>query len=431
MWEIWATIEAWLIAEAAWLGPLGGIVGTLGVLVAWLKWPFKRDKPTELGEDTINRIAPQPKDRTALTVPEFIRIRRELKADLEQELTEAAEAEKAQLTARIAELESQIANPEASLAEAQKRIADLEALLERSGNEIGGDRIAEARAALEAGDYSIADDIFAEIETRRALQVQEAARAAYGRGEIAEAEVRWADAAGHYARAAQLDPGFETLKKASDYAERAGQYGKAHRYSGELVDWCKEHETPERLSNALNEHAGNSMQLGMFEEAEALFREALEIGKATLGDRNPNYAAGLNNLALMLQDKGELEEAEGLFREALEIDEATLGARHPGYAVELNNLAGVLQAKGALEEAEALFREALEITKAAVGDGHPDYATRLNNLAGVLWEQGRGAEARPLWEKALEILRATLPPEHPHIANVELALAGLGPAPQE
>jgi uncharacterized protein YnzC (UPF0291/DUF896 family) len=72
--------------------------------------------------------------------------------DLEDELTRAEKTEKLWLRAHIAELESQIATPDKSLAEAQKRITDLEALLDRSGNDIGGDRIKEAKAALEQGD---------------------------------------------------------------------------------------------------------------------------------------------------------------------------------------------------------------------------------------------------------------------------------------
>jgi chromosome segregation ATPase len=95
---------------------------------------------------------PEVKETFALTTVEFIRLRRELKVDLEDELTRAEKTEKLGLRARIAELESQIATPDKSLAEAQKRITDLEALLDRSGNDIGGDRIKEAKAALEQGD---------------------------------------------------------------------------------------------------------------------------------------------------------------------------------------------------------------------------------------------------------------------------------------
>ncbi|MCH8168830.1 MAG: DUF4062 domain-containing protein, partial [Proteobacteria bacterium] len=107
-------------------------------------------------------------------------------------------AERDLLLAQKAEVERKLGDLEQSFAQAKTRITDLEALLAREGNQIGGDRLAEARAALEQGDFSKADDLFAEIEAREAMAVQSAARAAYGRGEIAEEQVRWADAAEHY-----------------------------------------------------------------------------------------------------------------------------------------------------------------------------------------------------------------------------------------
>lgn len=174
MWEVWAAIEAWLIAEAAWLAPLGTIVAAF----AYFKWPFKRDKPTELGEETISKIAPQPKDRTTLAVPEFIRIIRDLKDDLE-------------------------------------------ALLDRSGNEIGGDRINASKPALEKGDLSI---------------------------------------------------------------------------------------------------------------AEGLYREALEIDRATIGEVHPAYATDLNNLVLLLIKMERAEEAEPMSRQVLAIRGATLPTDHPDIA---------------------------------------------------------------------------------------------------
>ncbi|WP_074785559.1 tetratricopeptide repeat protein [Roseovarius tolerans] len=398
------------------------------VVFVWtiVKKPFSKPKPTQLASDTIDQIKPpQAKDGPALTVPEFIRLRRELKADLEAELAEAAEAEKSQLRARIAELEKQIANPDEALAEAQKRIKDLEAILDREANQIGADRIAEAKAALEQGDYSLADEIFAEIEAKNELAVQETARAAYGRGEVAEAEVRWGDAAGFYERSAELHPSFEALQKASDYCERAGRYEAALAWSARLVGFAKQHESQERYSIALNEHAVNSKSLGRYEEAEGLYREALEIDRATIGEGHSNYATSLNNLALVVEAQGRYAEADGLYREVLAIDRATIGERHQTYAIGLNNLAVVVQAQGRYAEAERLYREALEIGRATLGEGHPDYATRLNNLAGVLVKQGKPEVARPLFEQALEIFRTTLPPDHPHIGAVEGHIANL------
>lgn len=205
------SVEVWAAVVAVVSFVLGGI--------GWFFGLFKKDTPVTLAEETVEALKkPAPEAGPELNVVDFIRIRRELKADLEAELAAATDEEKDQLHARIGELENQISNPDEALAEARKRIKDLEALLDRSGNQIGADRIAEARAALEKGDYSEADALFEEIEARRQLEVEEAARAAFGRGEIAEAEVRWADAAAHFARAAKLHETFASLFKAREFA---------------------------------------------------------------------------------------------------------------------------------------------------------------------------------------------------------------------
>ena len=62
--------------------------------------------------------------------------------------------------------------------------------------------------------------------------------------------------------------------------------------------------------------------------SELLYRESLAIRKASLGD-HPDVAASLNNLALLLKEKGENEEAFALGNEALRICENTLGPSHP------------------------------------------------------------------------------------------------------
>ncbi len=143
-------------------------------------------------------------------------------AEVEAALATASEEERTRLEGQRAEIARRLADVEGALKERDAKVRDLEALLAREGNEIGGDRLAEARAALQQGDFSKADDLFAEIEASAQAAVQSAARAAYGRGEIAEEQVRWADAAEHYARAAGLDPTYDTLLKARLFTWRAG-----------------------------------------------------------------------------------------------------------------------------------------------------------------------------------------------------------------
>ena len=53
---------------------------------------------------------------------------------------------------------------------------------------------------------------------------------------------------------------------------------------------------------------------GKHEEAEALFRRALDIDERVLGAQNPNVATVLNNLAKVLRDTNRPAEAESLIQ---------------------------------------------------------------------------------------------------------------------
>ncbi|MGH1578276.1 tetratricopeptide repeat protein, partial [Planktotalea sp.] len=289
----------WVLSILAEYGTeLGGGAAVLAIVETVFK-PFRklfgRTETVKLDKESIKAVAPvEAKTTATLEVHEFIAIRREMKADLEQELAAAHEDEKSDLRARIAEMEAQIADPDDALAEAQKTIADLTDRLSHMGNDIGGDRLAEAQNALARLDFSVADDIFAEVEERHKLEVQQAARAAFGRGEVAEAEIRWHDAAEHYARAARLDPSFETLKKAREFSWRAGDFASALRLGEDLVRQARAKEDQEKLATALNDHALTLGAQGHYEQAEGLYREALLIDEKTIGTEHPNYAIRLN-----------------------------------------------------------------------------------------------------------------------------------------
>ena len=170
-------------------------------------------------------------------------------------------------------------------------------------------------------------------------------------------------------------------------------------------------------AQGLNNLAGLYESQGRYGEAEPLLVEALEICKAELGDRHPDTATGLNNLAGLYRSQGRYGEAEPLYVEALEIWKAALGDRHPDTAQGLNNLAGLYESQGRYGEAEPLYVEALEIRKAELGDRHPDTASSLNNLAELYRSQGRYGEAEPLYVEALEIWKAELGDRHPSTAS--------------
>ena len=91
----------------------------------------------------------------------------------------------------------------------------------------------------------------------------------------------------------------------------------------------------------------------------------------------------------------------------------------------LNNLALLLRNRGDLAAARPLDERALAIRERALGAEHPDIATSLNNLARLLWAQGDLAAARPLYERALAIREKVLGPDHRDTVAVRKALATL------
>ncbi|MGB7318933.1 MAG: hypothetical protein WBC85_13290, partial [Planktotalea sp.] len=284
----WLTaVLAFLEANTEEAGAVAAVTAILGYL--GIKRPFSKKEELSLDAKTIEQLKPVgPVATAALTVPQFIAIRREMKADLEQELSEAHDTEKAELRARIAEMETQIADPEPALADAQKTIAELTDRLTRMGNDIGGDRLAGAQAAFAKLDYSVADDIFARVEESEKLKVQKTSHAAYARGEIAENEIRWLDAAEHYQRAALLDPSFDALFKARELSWRTGNYEMAVQFGENLVALARRGRQQQNLSLALNEHATTLATLNQHGKASELFREALLIDEKTIGNRHPN-----------------------------------------------------------------------------------------------------------------------------------------------
>ena len=376
------------------------------------------------------------KDTTAVdNLSEALALQAQTIADLRAELSEKKREKIAAIEtgaappmakAELAKIEKMEADPKAALAERQNDLAQLSTEIAQI-EDLSPEKLAQAQTALAAGHTAEAEELLAMVEQEEGEGIERAAQAAYLRGEIAEEDIRWTDAAAHYTRAANLAPTYDRLFKAREFIWRAGDAAGAVA-SGEALIATAIAEFGDGSENhaaALNEHALTLKAMGRYEEAEQLYRQAIEIGKATIREVHPDYATGLNNLAGLLKDMGRYEEAEPLYRQAIEIDKATIGEAHPEYATRLNNLAGLLRTMGRYEEAEPLFRQAIEIGKATIGEAHPNYATPLNNLAGLLQTMGRYEEAEPLYRQAIEIGKATIGEAHPDYARGLNNLAGL------
>jgi tetratricopeptide (TPR) repeat protein len=152
------------------------------------------------------------------------------------------------------------------------------------------------------------------------------------------------------------------------------------------------------------------------QEAEPLFRRALEIAEEADGPHHPRVAQCLNDLSVFLVNTGRVAEAEPLIRRALAIDEATHGPVHSAVARDLHQLARVLDDEERWDEAELLLRRALAVSEKCHGPEHPDVARDLGSLAMLLQDTGRSGEAASLLQRALAIDQARFGPNHPSVA---------------
>ncbi|GBG25815.1 Kinesin light chain 3 [Hondaea fermentalgiana] len=192
----------------------------------------------------------------------------------------------------------------------------------------------------------------------------------------------------------------------------------------QAVDKARQRENEEGLADALESAGFLFTSRWLFDSALANYEEALSIRKEALGDRHPDVATTLNNIAGVYDDQGRYEEALAYYEEALLIRKKSLGDRHPDVATTLSGIASVYYSRSRDEEALANYEEALSIREEALGDRHPDVATTLNNIADVYYSQSRYEEALANYEEALSIRKESLGDRHPDVATTLNNIAG-------
>ena len=115
------------------------------------------------------------------------------------------------------------------------------------------------------------------------------------------------------------------------------------------------------------------MKEGKYVEAERLFKRALAIRLAKLGEDHPDVAATLANLALVTGLQGNYFEGVALYNRALAIQEEKLGKDHPDVVTTLTMLATFDKAAGRIAPALAYSRQAstavISYFQNEVGDG--------------------------------------------------------------
>jgi eukaryotic-like serine/threonine-protein kinase len=137
------------------------------------------------------------------------------------------------------------------------------------------------------------------------------------------------------------------------------------------------------------------------------------------------HAGVLASKGVVLSVLRRFDDALAVYREALAKLEPELGPDHPRNAATVMNMAGAILMGGDpdYDEVERLQRRATEIAERAYGVRHPRVASYLSNRVELLIRIARFADAQPLARQVVEIRERTLPPDHPDTARSIIEVA--------
>jgi len=154
------------------------------------------------------------------------------------------------------------------------------------------------------------------------------------------------------------------------------------------------------------------MELGLWEEAGGLFRDALTTRRERLGPEHLDTLATMSELGTALLYAGTPAEAERVLAEALTTGRRVLGNEHPQTLGAIDGLAWVLKSLDRVPEAERLARESLATRRRMLGGDAAATIESLNRLSWLLQLQGKYEQAEPLSREAVEASTRTLGDEH-------------------
>jgi tetratricopeptide (TPR) repeat protein len=152
---------------------------------------------------------------------------------------------------------------------------------------------------------------------------------------------------------------------------------------------------------------------GKYAEAEAMYRQMLQLQETVLGKDHPDTLRTMKNLVTSLDDQGKYAEAEVMCRQTLQVQETVLGKGHPRTLRTMKNLAVSLHGQGKYVEAEAMCRQTLQLQETVLGMDHPDTLRTMKTLAASLNDQGKYVEAEAMCRQTIQLQETVLGKDHP------------------
>jgi tetratricopeptide (TPR) repeat protein len=164
---------------------------------------------------------------------------------------------------------------------------------------------------------------------------------------------------------------------------------------------------------------------GKYSEAEASFKEALEIFEETVGPSNSISLATLTALGNLYFITERYTEAEQVFKHALNISEGAFGGQGILVLTNIEDLGHVYVAQKRYQEAEAAYSRALYITKSIWGADNPMITSVLEHLASSYTAQKKYSDAEKLYKQGLTIAEKSFGSNHDEVIDSLINLAQL------
>lgn len=183
-----------------------------------------------------------------------------------------------------------------------------------------------------------------------------------------------------------------------------------------------------RIASSLSNLAGIERLRGKPKEALEHHHRALAMLQDLLGPEHPRLAGLLYNLALTHhRDLGRPQEAEALYRQAIEILRNGVGDDHVSLGFFRVGLGSALGELGRHREAEEQLRQALDLFSRLSRGGAEgrNAAMAKSELATLFLRQGRVQEAEDLLLPSYRVLKETLGEDHRVTLRAAEALAEL------
>jgi serine/threonine protein kinase/tetratricopeptide (TPR) repeat protein len=164
------------------------------------------------------------------------------------------------------------------------------------------------------------------------------------------------------------------------------------------------------------------LDLGDFQSAEAMSREALVIQERTYGPDHVAVAKAMLSLAITLDSARKSSEADQLSSRALAMLRKD-GRDSTGLIQALNRRSHIVRTLGNNAEAERIAREAVAMARRTLGDENLTTAEALLMLSQAVGWQGRQEETTALNREVLAIRKKLLGDEHLLVADSLLNVA--------